>query len=127
MTTKISQKITPHLWFDKEAKEAAELYTSLIPNSKLTKVRTLRNIPSGDCDIVSFELSGQPFMAISAGPLFKFNPFVSFQIKCKMKDDVDAICCSLAGKHSRSCRINSLGTLFNQYPRASQQTQIGIG
>jgi len=84
-------KITPHLWFDKEAKEAAELYTSLIPNSKMTKVRTLRNTPSGDCDIVSFELSGQPFMAISAGPLFKFNPSVSFQIKCKMKDDVDAI------------------------------------
>jgi predicted 3-demethylubiquinone-9 3-methyltransferase (glyoxalase superfamily) len=85
------RRITPHLWFDKEAKEAAELYTSLIPNSKITNVRTLRNTPSGDCDIVSFELSGQPFMAISAGPLFKFNPSVSFHVKCKTKDEVDAI------------------------------------
>lgn len=84
-------KITPHLWFDKQAKEAAELYTSLIPNSKIKNVRTLHNTPSGDCDIVSFQLSGQPFMAISAGPLFKFNPSVSFHLKCKTKDEVDAI------------------------------------
>lgn len=82
--------ITPHLWFDKHAKEAAALYTSLVPNSKITRVRTLHNTPSGDCDIVSFELSGQPFMAISAGPLFKFNPSVSFHLKCAAKDDVDA-------------------------------------
>jgi predicted 3-demethylubiquinone-9 3-methyltransferase (glyoxalase superfamily) len=71
-------KITPHLWFDKEAKEAAKFYTSIFPNSKITNVTTIRDTPSGDCDIVSFELSGQPFMAISAGPLFKFNPSVSF-------------------------------------------------
>ncbi len=85
------RKITPHLWFDKEAKDAAELYTSLIPNSKINNVKTLHNTPSGDCDLVSFELSGQPFMAISAGPLFKFNPSVSFHLKCKTKDEVDAI------------------------------------
>jgi predicted 3-demethylubiquinone-9 3-methyltransferase (glyoxalase superfamily) len=85
------RKITPHLWFDKEAKDAAELYTSLIPNSKITNVRTLHNTPSGDCDIVSFELSGQPFMAISAGPLFKFSPSVSFHVKCRTKNEVDAI------------------------------------
>ena len=82
-------KITPHLWFDKEAREAAELYTSLIPNSKLTNTTTLHNTPSGDCDIVSFELAGQAFMAISAGPLFKFNPSVSFHVKCNTKDEVD--------------------------------------
>ncbi|MEQ1885547.1 MAG: VOC family protein [Bryobacteraceae bacterium] len=72
------QGITPHLWFDKEAKQAAELYTSLFPDSKITSHKTLRNTPSGDCDILSFELAGQPFMAISAGPLFKFNPSISF-------------------------------------------------
>lgn len=83
--------ITPHLWFDKQAKEAAALYTSLVPNSKIISVRTLRNTPSGDCDIVSFELSGQPFMAISAGPLFKFNPSVSFHLKCATKDEVDTV------------------------------------
>lgn len=85
------QKITPHLWFDKEAKEAAEFYTSIFENSKITNVTTLRNTPSGDCDVVSFELSGQSFMAISAGPLFKFTPAVSFHVKCKTKDEVDAI------------------------------------
>ena len=84
------RKITPHLWFDKEAKQAAELYTSLIPNSKVTSAKTIRDTPSGDCDIVSFELAGQPFMAISAGPLFKFNPSISFHLKCKTKEEVDA-------------------------------------
>jgi predicted 3-demethylubiquinone-9 3-methyltransferase (glyoxalase superfamily) len=84
-------KITPHLWFNKEAREAAEFYASLIPNSKINNITTLHNTPSGDCDVVSFELSGQPFMAISAGPLFKFNPSVSFHVKCKTKSEVDAI------------------------------------
>jgi predicted 3-demethylubiquinone-9 3-methyltransferase (glyoxalase superfamily) len=84
-------RITPHLWFDKEAKEAAELYVSLIPGSKIMNVTTLHNTPSGDCDIVSFELAGQQFMAISAGPLFKFNPSVSFQVKCKTKEEVDTL------------------------------------
>jgi predicted 3-demethylubiquinone-9 3-methyltransferase (glyoxalase superfamily) len=72
------QKITPHLWFDKEAKEAAEFYASVFPDSKVTNITTLHNTPSGDADVVSFELWGQKFMAISAGPLFKFNPSVSF-------------------------------------------------
>ena len=74
----IKHKIAPHLWFDKEAREAADFYTAIFPHSKITNVTTLRDTPSGDCDVVSFELSGQPFMAISAGPLFKFNPSVSF-------------------------------------------------
>jgi predicted 3-demethylubiquinone-9 3-methyltransferase (glyoxalase superfamily) len=85
------QKITPHLWFNKEAKEAAEFYAALIPNSKIKNITTLHNTPSGDCDVVSFELAGQPFMAISAGPLFKFNPSVSFQLKCRTKGEVDAM------------------------------------
>jgi predicted 3-demethylubiquinone-9 3-methyltransferase (glyoxalase superfamily) len=85
------QKITPHLWFNKEAKEAAEFYAALIPNSKIKNITTLHNTPSGDCDVVSFELCGQPFMAISAGPLFKFNPSVSFHVKCRTKGEVDAM------------------------------------
>jgi len=85
------QKIIPHLWFNKEAKEAAESYAALIPNSKVKNITTLHNTPSGDCDVVSFELAGQPFMAISAGPLFKLNPSVSFQLKCGTKSEVDAI------------------------------------
>jgi predicted 3-demethylubiquinone-9 3-methyltransferase (glyoxalase superfamily) len=76
--TRSSLKITPHLWYDKEAKQAAEFYCSIFPDSKMAFITTLHNTPSGDCDIVSFELSGQPFMAISAGPLFTINPSVSF-------------------------------------------------
>jgi predicted 3-demethylubiquinone-9 3-methyltransferase (glyoxalase superfamily) len=84
------QKITPHLWFDKEAKEAAEFYASLFPNSRITHVSTIHNTPSGDCDIVSFELAGEPFMAISAGPLFKFNPSISFILNFDPSKDGDA-------------------------------------
>jgi predicted 3-demethylubiquinone-9 3-methyltransferase (glyoxalase superfamily) len=84
------QKITPHLWFDKEAREAAEFYTSLFPDSKVTNITTLHDTPSGDSDIVSFELVGQSFMAISAGPLFKFNPSVSFFVNFDPSRDQDA-------------------------------------
>jgi predicted 3-demethylubiquinone-9 3-methyltransferase (glyoxalase superfamily) len=72
------QKLTPHLWFDTEAKEAAGFYTSVFPDSRIVNTSVLHDTPSGDCDVVSFELWGQKFMSISAGPLFKFNPSVSF-------------------------------------------------
>jgi predicted 3-demethylubiquinone-9 3-methyltransferase (glyoxalase superfamily) len=72
------QKITPHLWFDKEARQAAEFYVSVFPNSGVTRASTLKNTPSGDCDVMAFQLGGQPFMAISAGSLFKVNPSISF-------------------------------------------------
>jgi predicted 3-demethylubiquinone-9 3-methyltransferase (glyoxalase superfamily) len=94
------KKITPHLWFDKEAKEAAALYSSIIPNSKITNTTTLHNTPSGDCEVVSFELAGQPFMAISAGPMFKFNPSISFHLKCTAKEQVDVFWEKLA-KHGK--------------------------
>ena len=55
---KIGQKIVPHLWYDKEAKEALEFYTSIFPDSKMTDVTTIHGTPSGDSDIVSFELWG---------------------------------------------------------------------
>ncbi len=85
------QEIIPHLWYDKDAREAAELYTSAFPDSKINSISTIHNTPSGDADIVSFTLSGQPFMAISAGPLFKFNPSVSFHVKCKTIDEVESL------------------------------------
>jgi predicted 3-demethylubiquinone-9 3-methyltransferase (glyoxalase superfamily) len=74
----IKQRIAPHLWYNKEAKEAAEFYTSIFPDSTVSNVTTLSDTPSGDSEVVSFELWGQKFMGISAGPLFKFNPSVSF-------------------------------------------------
>lgn len=87
----VMRMITPHLWFDKEAREAAEFYVSLCLGSEITNVTKLTNTPSGDCDVVSFQLAGQPFMAISAGPLFRFNPSVSFHIRCSTTQEVDAI------------------------------------
>ena len=85
------QKITTHLWFDKEAKEAAAFYTSFFENSKIKDTTTLHNTPSGSVDMVTIELSGQEFTLISAGPLFKFNPSVSFLVACQTKDEVDAL------------------------------------
>ena len=87
----MKQRITTHLWFDKEAKEAANLYTSVFPDSKIKGTTVIRNTPSGDTDVVDIELSGQEFTLISAGPLFKFNPSVSFLVSCKTKDEVDAL------------------------------------
>lgn len=84
------KKIVPHLWFDKEAREAADFYTSLFSNSKVTHISTLHDTPSGDCDVVSFELRGIPFMAISAGPYFKFNPSVSFMVNFDPSKEADA-------------------------------------
>src|SRR5207244_7270676 len=85
------QKISPHLWFDKEAIEASELYTSIFKDSRIRNTTTLHNTPSGSVDLVTIELSGQEFRLISAGPLFKFNPSISFLVACKTKDEVDGL------------------------------------
>lgn len=74
------QKIIPHLWFNTEAKAAAEFYTSIFPNSKITSSAIMKDTPSGDSEIVSFDLSGFSFMAISAGPYFTANPSISFMV-----------------------------------------------
>jgi len=85
------QKIVPHLWFDKEAKEAAEFYRSAFGNkSKVTHVSTIHDTPSGDCDIVRFDLCGFSFMAISAGPYFTLNPSISFMLNFDPSKDANA-------------------------------------
>ncbi|MDQ5851769.1 MAG: VOC family protein [Chloroflexota bacterium] len=84
------QTIVPHLWYDQEAKQAAEFYTTVFPNSTITNVTTLHNTPSGDCDVVSFELWGYAFQAISAGPLFTFNPSISFMVNFDPSQDAEA-------------------------------------
>jgi predicted 3-demethylubiquinone-9 3-methyltransferase (glyoxalase superfamily) len=83
------QGITPHLWFETEAVEAARFYSDTFPDSRITDVVTLSGTPSGDVDTVTFELFGQRFMAISAGPLFRFNPSVSFAVACETAEEVD--------------------------------------
>ncbi|RJP16035.1 MAG: VOC family protein [Candidatus Abyssobacteria bacterium SURF_5] len=83
------QKITPHLWFDKEAREAAEFYVYVFPNSRIKDTTTLHDTPSGTVNVVTFELSGQQFMAISAGPLFRFNESISFVVHCDTQEEID--------------------------------------
>ncbi len=89
-STQSKQKIVPHLWFDTQAKEASTFYTSLFPDSKVENITTITDTPSGDCDIVTFTLLGLEFMAISAGPIFKFNPSISFMVNFDPSQDKDA-------------------------------------
>lgn len=90
------KKIVPHLWFDNQARQAAEFYCAIFPDARITRSVVLRNTPSGDSDLISFQLAGQPFMAISAGPLFKFNPSISFILNFnpshgRSKQDLEAL------------------------------------
>jgi predicted 3-demethylubiquinone-9 3-methyltransferase (glyoxalase superfamily) len=114
--------ITPHLWFDKEAKEAAQFYCSIFPNSKIKKVTTLRDTPSGDCDVVSFELNGQPYMAISAGPLFKFNESVSFMVYCDSQAEIDKYWSALSAVPS----AEQCGWLKDKYGLSWQVVPAGL-
>jgi predicted 3-demethylubiquinone-9 3-methyltransferase (glyoxalase superfamily) len=84
------QKITPHLWYDKEAKEAADFYLSIFKDSKHRNTTAIHNTPSGSVDIVTIELMGQGITLISAGPLFKFNPSVSFLVAFDSERAVDS-------------------------------------
>jgi predicted 3-demethylubiquinone-9 3-methyltransferase (glyoxalase superfamily) len=90
------QKITPCLWFDDQAEMAAEFYTAIFKNSKITNVirygeagHEVHGRPAGTVMIVAFELDGQSFTALNGGPLFKFNEAVSFQIGCKTQEELD--------------------------------------
>lgn len=89
------QKIVPHLWFDKEAKEAANFYVAVFGasptgESKVGTIQTLSGTPSGDTDIVPFQLWGYEFLSISAGPYFKPTPAISFMINFDPSHDKDA-------------------------------------
>ncbi len=85
------RKITQHLWFDKEAEEAAKFYTSVFKDSAIKSTTTLYDTPSGTVDLVSVELLGEGYTLLSAGPLFKFNPSVSFLLALNSKDEVDSL------------------------------------
>ncbi|MDQ7814574.1 MAG: VOC family protein [Patescibacteria group bacterium] len=90
------QKITYHLWFDRQAIEAAEFYVSVFKGSAIKDKSQLKNTPSGTVDIVTAELMGQEFTLLSAGPLFKFNPSISFLVACKTKNEVDELWAKLS-------------------------------
>lgn len=84
------QRIVPHLWFDTEALEAAEYYTTVFDYTRITHRSIIRDTPSGDCDVVGFNVMGFEFMGISAGPHFSKNPSVSFFVNFDPSIDPDA-------------------------------------
>jgi predicted 3-demethylubiquinone-9 3-methyltransferase (glyoxalase superfamily) len=85
-------KITPCLWFDTQGEEAANFYTSVFKNSRITNVAHYGEAgprPAGTVLTVTFELDGQEFVALNGGPEFTFNEAVSFQVYCETQDEVD--------------------------------------
>jgi predicted 3-demethylubiquinone-9 3-methyltransferase (glyoxalase superfamily) len=90
------QKITPFLWFDHQAEEAAKFYTSVFKNSKLGKILRYDEASAkaaggtvGSVLTIEFEIEGQKFTALNGGPQFKFNESVSFVVYCQTQDEVD--------------------------------------
>jgi predicted 3-demethylubiquinone-9 3-methyltransferase (glyoxalase superfamily) len=90
------QRIAPCLWFDDQAEEAAQLYTSIFKNSRIVTVtrygeagREIHGKPPGSVMTVEFELDGQAFTALNGGPLFKFNEALSLQVNCETQEEVD--------------------------------------
>lgn len=82
-------KITPFLWFDTQAEEAMNFYTSIFKNSRVLSVQ--RAGPDGPVMSVNFELEGQEFLGLNAGPQFKFNEAVSFYVNCETQREVDEL------------------------------------
>ena len=84
-------KITPFLWFDTQAEEAMNLYASIFKNSQVLSI----NRAQGRVMSVSFELEGQPFMALNAGPMYKFSEAVSFFVGCETQAEIDDLWANL--------------------------------
>ena len=89
-------KISPNLWFDTQAEEAAEFYTGIFPNSKVNRIarypeagEEIHKMTPGSIMTVDFELDGQSFVALNAGPVFKFNEAISFVVHCDTQQEVD--------------------------------------
>jgi predicted 3-demethylubiquinone-9 3-methyltransferase (glyoxalase superfamily) len=90
------QRISPCLWFDDQAEEAAKFYVSIFKNSKITQTarygeagKEVHRRPPGSVMTIAFELDGHPFTALNGGPVFKFNEAVSFQINCDTQEEID--------------------------------------
>jgi predicted 3-demethylubiquinone-9 3-methyltransferase (glyoxalase superfamily) len=121
----MQQKITPNLWFDTEAEEAAAFYTSVFKNSRIVYVSHYTEAaprPAGTVMTVEFELDGQRFVAINGGPEFKFDEAVSFQITCETQDEIDYYWDSLVeGGEEGPC-----GWVKDRYGLSWQVTPTGM-
>jgi predicted 3-demethylubiquinone-9 3-methyltransferase (glyoxalase superfamily) len=105
---KLAQKIVPHLWYAKEAEEAARFYATVFPDSRVDRVTPIPvdtpSGPAGSVPVVEFTLLGQPFMAISAGPLDPFNHAISFVVLCDNQQELDRYWNGLlAGGKAEAC------------------------
>jgi len=86
------QKITPFLWFDNNAEEAANFYVSIFKNSKVTSVSRYGDAgpgPKGTVMVAEFQIDGQEFVALNGGPRFKFTEAISFVVNCETQEEVD--------------------------------------
>jgi predicted 3-demethylubiquinone-9 3-methyltransferase (glyoxalase superfamily) len=120
-------KIVPNLWYTDKAEEAAAFYASLLPNSKVDSVTALPadtpSGPAGSVKVVEFTLMGQPFMAISAGPLDPFNHAVSFMILCDDQAEIDRLWTAL----SEGGKTEQCGWLRDRYGLFWQITPTVLG
>ena len=92
------QKITPCLWFDKDAEEAVNLYTSVFPNSEITSITRYGEADAeasgqleGAVQLMTFTLEGLEFTALNGGPMYQFSPAISLQVTCETQDEIDAV------------------------------------
>ncbi len=101
------QKITPFLWFDDNAKEAMDFYTSIFENSRVIHITRYGNAgpgPDGTVIVAHFSLGGQEFIALNGGPQFTFSPAISFVVDCETQDEVDGFWEKLsAGGRQNDC------------------------
>lgn len=99
-----AQKVSTCLWFDREAEEAAELYTSVVPNSKITGISRYGKdspIPEGTALMVQFDLAGTEYMALNGGPMFPHTEAASIVVKCETQDEIDGLWASLTADGGR--------------------------
>lgn len=86
----MNRKIIPHLWFDNKALQAVDFYIDLFEDSIILNENELRNTPSGDIQLVEFEIGGIQFQAINGGPYFDFNNAVSLMVYCKSEEEANS-------------------------------------
>jgi len=118
------QKITPFLWFDGKAEEAANFYTSIFKNSKILNIARYGEAgpgPKGTVMTVTFQLEGQNFMALNGGPHFTFSPAISFLVNCETQAEVDELWEKLSasgGKQQCGWLEDQFGVSWQIIPRA---------
>lgn len=128
MSKPVVQKIVPHLWYAKDAAEAARFYASLFPDSRVDRVTSLPadspSGPAGSVDIVEFTLFGQRFMSISAGPHDSFNDAISFLVNCDSQAEIDRYWNALL---AHGAKPQACGWIVDRYGVRWQITAAALG